>query len=55
MRRRLSMLETHVWEMHMSGMSVPDIARAARLDQDDVRSTICGIWRDGGKVHKYGD
>lgn len=50
MQRQLSSQEAKVWELHMSGMTISDIAAVTRLDQGFVRSTICGIWRDDCQV-----
>lgn len=50
MQRLLNPQEAKVWELHMSGMTMSDIAAATRLDLGFVRSTICGIWRDDCQV-----
>lgn len=46
MRKTLNGIDQRVWELHLAGRSVSQIARAEQLGDEYVRSVVTGVWRD---------
>lgn len=39
-----------VWQLHIAGLSMSQIAATLRTSVEYVRNTITGVWYDGGQV-----
>ena len=50
MNKRFSGIQKQVWNMHLDGMAISEIAARTKLDASFIHATIIGIWREGGTV-----
>ena len=39
-----------VWQLHIAGLSMSQIAATLRTSVEYVHNTITGVWYDGGQV-----